>query len=75
MDVTISGAKDASENVIFPPPPERHMFISLPPSSGLSPASDDVTAAYIRLLQRRDDERDNELAALKAEVAQMRQHM
>ncbi|KAI8555363.1 hypothetical protein RHMOL_Rhmol05G0169100 [Rhododendron molle] len=73
-DVTISGAKDASGNIILQPP-YRHMSISIPASSGLSPATEDVTAAYIRLLQRRDDERDNELAALRAEVAQMKQHM
>ncbi|KAI8555156.1 hypothetical protein RHMOL_Rhmol05G0152700 [Rhododendron molle] len=73
-NITISGAKDASENIVLQPP-ERHMSISIPVSSGLSPATEDVTAAYIRLLQRRDDERDNGLAALRAEVAQMEQHM
>ncbi|KAI8543347.1 hypothetical protein RHMOL_Rhmol08G0209900 [Rhododendron molle] len=52
-DVTTSGAKDASGNIILPPP-ERHMSISTPASSGLSPAAEDVTAAYIRLLQRRE---------------------
>lgn len=73
-NVTISGAKDANGNSILPPL-ERHMSISIPTSSGLSPAQDDVTAAYIRLLQRRDDERNNELVALRAEMAQMKQHM
>ncbi|KAI8550879.1 hypothetical protein RHMOL_Rhmol06G0141700 [Rhododendron molle] len=62
-DGTFSGAKDASGNIILPPL-ERHMSISIPPSSGLSPTTEEVTAAYIRLLQRRDDERDNELADL-----------
>ncbi|KAI8550501.1 hypothetical protein RHMOL_Rhmol06G0111900 [Rhododendron molle] len=74
MNVTISGAKGASGNIILPPP-ERHTSISILASSGLSPATEEVTAAYIRLLQRRGDERDNELAALRAEVAQMKQHM
>ncbi|KAI8551119.1 hypothetical protein RHMOL_Rhmol06G0160400 [Rhododendron molle] len=74
MDVTISGAKDANRNLIIPPL-ERHMSISIPASSRLPPAQDDVMAAYIRLLQRRDDEKDNELAALKVELAQMKQHM
>ncbi|KAI8555657.1 hypothetical protein RHMOL_Rhmol05G0190500 [Rhododendron molle] len=48
-DVTTSGAKDASGNIILSPP-ERRMSISTPASSGLSPAAEDVTAAYIRLL-------------------------
>ncbi|KAI8535291.1 hypothetical protein RHMOL_Rhmol10G0162400 [Rhododendron molle] len=51
------------------------MSISIPANFGPSPATDEVTAAYIRLLQRRDDERDNELTALRAEVAQMKQHI
>lgn len=48
------------------------MSIKIPASFGLSPAQDDVTPAYIRLLQRRDNERDNKLAALRAEMAQMK---
>ncbi|KAI8529997.1 hypothetical protein RHMOL_Rhmol11G0019800 [Rhododendron molle] len=74
VDVTILGAKDANGNIILPPP-EWRMSISIPASSGLSPATEEVTVAYLRLLQRRDDERDNELAVIRAEVAQMKQHM
>lgn len=74
IDGTVSGMKNPT-----PPPFQHplllgHLSISIPPNSVLSLSKDD-TATYVYLLQRRDEERDDGMVALRAEMAQMKQFM
>lgn len=76
LDTNIAGAKNPSSIPLSisnptPPPHSGHISISLPHGSGLSLNTDD-NSYHILMLETRNTERDQELTALRAEMAQVK---